>query len=130
METISRIPFPVKTDLYTRLPIQLELQNSQKSKVEVTITPSVKQEALAAPRPKGFKHETTQFSHLPRLIEEARMAMGISLKPSADNSVAPKVYGFSDSILRIHALEPELPILSMIDLPGLSPQPATSKTLK
>ena len=119
MEAISRIPFPIQEGVCTRFPIQLELRRKPEVKFEVTITPgeSRKDEEKAALR--EFHHNVQALSQLPQIIQDAWEKMGVEPKSPTDGAVEEGKLRFSDDTLRIHVSGPNVPSLTMLDLPGL-----------
>ncbi|KAI1467549.1 P-loop containing nucleoside triphosphate hydrolase protein [Daldinia caldariorum] len=102
LEAISRVRFPVKDGLCTRFATELVLRTDSQTKVDVRILPI-----------SGSNGETKQFDEksfnkedLPRIVEEAKKNM-----VSGDA-------GFSEDVLRIEISSPDVPHLTMVDLPG------------
>lgn len=110
LEAISRVKFPAKSGVCTRFATELVLRTSPDQKVEAHII---------HPR-KGFGSEPTQqrldgFStsnlasgDLEKIIDEAKEQMGLG----------PEGGGFSESVLRVQIQGPDLPQLTLVDLPG------------
>ncbi|PNH31228.1 hypothetical protein BJF96_g5431 [Verticillium dahliae] len=105
LEAISRVPFPVKGDLCTRFATELVLRLSSTSYVNVTIRFAKGSSGDQEP----FHREELDLSRLPSLIEEATERMGI--RPGSD-------VGFSRDVLRIEVSGPDVPSLTLVDLPG------------
>ncbi|EEY22321.1 interferon-induced GTP-binding protein Mx [Verticillium alfalfae VaMs.102] len=105
LEAISRVPFPVKGDLCTRFATELVLRRSSSSYVHVTIRFAKGSSGDQEP----FHREELDLSRLPSLIEEATERMGI--RPGSD-------VGFSRDVLRIEVSGPDVPSLTLVDLPG------------
>ena len=111
LEAISLVRFPVKGGLCTRFATELVLRKAQVTKFEVSIIAGNTggdsgQSHLASV--KRFNETTWDHGDLSNVIEEAKKAMGIG------NSA----HEFSDHILRIEISRPEVPSLTLIDLPG------------
>ncbi|KAG7123945.1 Interferon-induced GTP-binding protein MxA like [Verticillium longisporum] len=104
LEAISRVPFPVKGDVCTRFATELVLRRSSSSYVNVTIRFAKGSSGNQEP----FRREELDLSRLPSLIEEATERMGI--RPGSD-------IGFSRDVLRIEVSGPDVPSLTLIDLP-------------
>ncbi|ROW02393.1 hypothetical protein VMCG_06095 [Cytospora schulzeri] len=113
LEAISLVRFPVKGGLCTRFATELVLRKSQVTKFEVSIIagdsgddhgPSGGHHASV----KRFNETSWDNDDLGDVIEEAKKAMGIG---NSDHD-------FSDHILRIEISKPEVPSLTLIDLPG------------
>lgn len=99
LEAISRIRFPIEDGVGTRFAIELALRQSSQTKVAVR----VQNESLDAFRCSGFDK-----GDLPRIVEEAKKHMGIT----GDSST------FSEKVLRIEISGPDVPQLTLVDLPG------------
>ncbi|KAI1479949.1 P-loop containing nucleoside triphosphate hydrolase protein, partial [Daldinia eschscholtzii] len=102
LEAISRVRFPVKDGLCTRFATELVLRTDSQTKVDVRILP------FAVFNKKSIKFDEKSFKKedLPRIVEEAKKHM-----VSGDA-------GFSDDVLRIEISSPDVPHLTMVDLPG------------
>ncbi|KAI0111655.1 P-loop containing nucleoside triphosphate hydrolase protein [Daldinia grandis] len=102
LEAISRVRFPVKDGLCTRFATELVLRTDGQTKVDVRILPhSVPNKAIYKFDERSFKK-----ADLPRIVEEAKKHM---LEGDA---------GFSEDVLRIEITSPDVPHLTMVDLPG------------
>ncbi|KAH6977690.1 P-loop containing nucleoside triphosphate hydrolase protein [Ilyonectria destructans] len=109
LEAISGIPFPVRSNVCTRFPIELVLRKTAHEVVNVSIVPHssrTKSEKAALAK---FKEELEAFDELPNLIDRATTAMGITAIGKA----------FSNDLLRIEVNGPDRPHLTIVDLPGL-----------
>ncbi|KAI1498932.1 P-loop containing nucleoside triphosphate hydrolase protein [Biscogniauxia marginata] len=102
LEAISRARFPVKDGLCTRFATELVLRTDSQPKVDVCIQP-------ASPSVNGlYSFNETSFDKddLPEIIETAKTQM---LKSSAT---------FSEDVLRVEICGPDIPHLTLVDLPG------------
>ncbi|KAM0326699.1 hypothetical protein ACHAQA_006570 [Verticillium albo-atrum] len=106
LEAISRVPFPVKGDLCTRFATELVLRRSSTSYVNVTIRLA---HGHSASGEEPFHRGDVDLNALPSLIEEATERMGI--RPGSATE-------FSRDVLRIEVSGPEVPSLTLVDLPG------------
>lgn len=114
LEAISLVRFPVKGGLCTRFATELVLRKAQSTKFKVSITsgdssedrPQVGHGQNASV--KRFNEASWENQELGNVIEEAKGAMGIG---NSDHD-------FSDLVLRIEISKPEVPSLTLIDLPG------------
>lgn len=106
LEAISHVKFPVKGDLCTRFATELVLRKSSEPSVNVSIRFS-DEESRRAARP--FRDTGFRRDELPRLIEEAKEKMGI--RPGSTK-------GFSKDVLRVEVTGPDVPSLTLVDLPG------------
>lgn len=103
LEAISRVPFPVKSSLCTRCPTELVLRTAPEAKI------AVKVRSKDAERDVAFNKEYLTSDALPTIIEKMKDEMGIG-KGATD---------FSEETLHIEISGPELPHLTLVDLPGL-----------
>ncbi|KAK0639403.1 P-loop containing nucleoside triphosphate hydrolase protein [Cercophora newfieldiana] len=108
LEAISRVRFPVKTDICTRFATELILRTDPTTVVDVSIErqdadkPGGKPHEEKLPGPDGGKRD------IPEIIEEARRLMGVD---GAMKTV-------STDVLRIRISAPDVPNLTLVDLPG------------
>jgi len=108
LEAISRVRFPVKTDICTRFATELILRTDSTSVVDVSIEwqdadkPGAKPREERLPGPDGGKRD------IPEIIEEARKRMGVD----GDKKTV------STDVLRIRVSAPDVPNLTLVDLPG------------
>ncbi|KAI0811301.1 P-loop containing nucleoside triphosphate hydrolase protein [Xylaria sp. FL0064] len=109
LETISGVPFPVKSNLCTRFPTELILRRSPSTDVTVSIIPHTSLYRSERKTLSAFHEKLVGFEGVPELIESAKVAMGISMQGK----------GFSKDLLRIEISGPQHPHLTIVDLPGL-----------
>ncbi|KAI1460459.1 P-loop containing nucleoside triphosphate hydrolase protein [Annulohypoxylon moriforme] len=102
LEAISRVRFPVNDGLCTRFATELVLRTNNQTKVDVRIQPSI----ASNNEEHSFDERSFNKEELPRIIEEAKRKM---LRGDA---------GFSEDVLRIEISSPDVPHLTMVDLPG------------
>ncbi|KAK7745846.1 hypothetical protein SLS53_002564 [Cytospora paraplurivora] len=111
LEAISLVRFPVKGGLCTRFATELVLRKAQETsfKVSIIATDSSSTSKLdSGASVRRFNETSWADDDLSNVIEEAKKAMGIGNDD----------YDFSDNVLRIEISRPELPSLTLIDLPG------------
>lgn len=113
LEALTEIPFPRNDNLCTRFATEIILRHGQISSITVKVIPdstrpNKEQEAI-----KAFKESITDFEELPRIINLATAAMGIS---SGSDSHAQ---AFSLDVLTIEVEGPSQPQLTLVDIPGL-----------
>lgn len=101
LEAISRVRFPVKDGLCTRFATELVLRTDSHTRVDVQIQPSETSKEAHSFEEKSFNKE-----ELPRIIEDAKKMM-----LEGDS-------GFSEDVLRIEISGPDVPHLTLVDLPG------------
>jgi GTPase SAR1 family protein len=102
LEAISRVRFPVKDGLCTRFATELVLRTDAHTKIDVRVqSASVSTEV-------AYSFNETRFDKedLPRIIEEAKTHL---LRDST---------AFSEDVLRVEICSPDVPHLTLVDLPG------------
>ncbi|CAI6076929.1 unnamed protein product [Clonostachys chloroleuca] len=109
LEAISGVPFPIKSTICTRFPIELVLRNAPVEALEVRIVPHQSRSESDQQSLLSFNKTLESFSDLPELINSAKSAMTV-LTPGMS---------FSRDILRIEIHGPDRPHLTIVDLPGL-----------
>jgi GTPase SAR1 family protein len=111
LEAISGVPFPIKSNLCTRFPIELVLRKTTHTGVRVSIIRHQDGSDADIGRSSLAEFEETLDSHedLPSLIEAAKLAMGVVASGNA----------FSKDTLHIEISGPNHPHLTIVDLPGL-----------
>ncbi|KAK3381014.1 P-loop containing nucleoside triphosphate hydrolase protein [Podospora didyma] len=100
LEAISRVQFPVHGGICTRFATELILRPSRETKVEVRI----KDERLDD----AFNQTTFSRDDLPGIIEKAKQRMG----------VGDGLDAYSEDVLQIKISGPDVPQLTLVDLPG------------
>src|SRR3569833_1514199 len=106
LEAISRVRFPVKGGICTRFATELVVRTCPQDEVAVTIR---RANATGSGGNVGFSERSFDSSALPDLIERAKVSMGVRDDAS----------GFSEDTLRIQVSGPDLPSLTLVDLPGI-----------
>ncbi|RPA92076.1 hypothetical protein L873DRAFT_1750965 [Choiromyces venosus 120613-1] len=109
LEAISGVPFPTKSNLCTRFPIELVLRKTSHTGISVSIVPHESRSESEKLSLGGFHEKLDDFDGLPTLIEKAKTALAISTHGRA----------FSKDLLRIEVSGPDRPHLTIVDLPGL-----------
>ncbi|KAK5994780.1 Interferon-induced GTP-binding protein Mx [Cladobotryum mycophilum] len=102
LEAISRVCFPVKSGLCTRSPTELVLRKAPHQRFAVKIPGRNPDRPL-------FDEKQFTREDLPRIIDEAKELLGIG----------DGARDFSEEVLRIEISGPDLPHLTLVDLPGL-----------
>ncbi|KAJ5907799.1 hypothetical protein N7495_000481 [Penicillium taxi] len=120
LQAISRVRFPVKSNVCTRFPTEVILRRHPESRFKVSIEPGSSRtseearQAIQTFAPAGV----TNSDQLESLIEKAKECMGITDE------------GFSDDILKVEILGPDQPELTLVDLLGLYISHSTSQDEK
>ncbi|KAI9764203.1 MAG: hypothetical protein M1840_008593 [Geoglossum simile] len=109
LEAISGVSFPRKDNLCTRFATEVILRKSRTSTTSVSIVPSRDRPELELQKLNSFTEKLNNLDDLPKLIDAAKIAMGMSDIGSA----------FSKDVLRIKLSGPKKPHLTIVDLPGL-----------
>ncbi|KAK0627952.1 P-loop containing nucleoside triphosphate hydrolase protein [Immersiella caudata] len=100
LEAISRVRFPIKDGICTRFATELALRRGHHPKIEVKVQSKISSTPFSR---SGFEN-----GDLPRIVEEAKQHMGIG-----EGST-----GFSEDVLHIKIIGPDMPQLTLVDLPG------------
>lgn len=111
LEAISGVSFPVKSNLCTRFPTELILRKTEiVSSARVSIVPHQSHGKPGKPSFNSFSGDLKNgFEGLPDLIERAKTEIGVATSGKA----------FSKDLLRVEVSGPNLPHLTIVDLPGL-----------
>lgn len=109
LAAISGVPFPSKSNLCTRFPTELILRKDNVNQTTVSIIPHPESTTQEKARLARFSTTLADLQRIPELIEAANTAMGLNSSSS----------GFSKHTLRVEVCGPELPHLTIVDLPGL-----------
>ncbi|KAJ5628948.1 hypothetical protein N7490_011176 [Penicillium lividum] len=110
LEAISRVRFPVKSNICTRFATEVSLRRHPVTRFKVSIEPGASRVTEAdREKVREFAPEAfTNSEQLPALIEQAKECMGIQSEK-----------GVSDDVLNIEISGPDKPELTLVDLPGL-----------
>lgn len=101
LEAISGLPFPTSSGVCTLLAIEVRLQTSPKLKIEIL---AVQEDGRA----RNTKFEGGMLTN-DKLAEKFREALSTMCEPNR----------LSNEILRVKVCGPDLPNLTLVDLPGL-----------
>ncbi|KAK5994659.1 Interferon-induced GTP-binding protein Mx [Cladobotryum mycophilum] len=107
LEAISRVRFPVKEDVCTRFATELVLRKAAETNIEVRIKPSPDDADHVKEELEAFTKSQFNKEELASVIEEAKTYMGM----------APD-HGFSKRVLIVSISGPDMPALTLVDLPG------------
>ncbi|MBE3044815.1 dynamin family protein [Candidatus Bathyarchaeota archaeon] len=108
LEAISHVRFPVKGDVCTRFATELVLRKAPELNVDVSIRFSGSGSA-ANRSSEPFRKAGFGRDDLPRLIDEATEKMGVRSGTTND---------FSKDVLHVEVTGPDVPSLTLVDLPG------------
>ncbi|KAK4080949.1 hypothetical protein Trihar35433_2054 [Trichoderma harzianum] len=109
LEAISRVHFPVSDGICTRFPTELVLRRAPIDSTDLRIRYATDADVANAPR-MPFHESGFQRSELPDIISRAKKHMGVSDGKST---------GFSKHVLRVEISGPDIPSLTLVDLPGI-----------
>ena len=112
LAAVSGVPFPKKDNLCTRFATEVVLRRDDELAeilISVTITASSTRPRTERHALESFARELSSLEDLPTTMADAGIAMGLSATSSA----------FSSDILRLEVRGPEMPQLTIVDLPGL-----------
>lgn len=104
LEAISRVRFPIKDGICTRFPTELVLRQSQSRHTKV----EVRAPGDSPDKNHSFNRAGFTQDDLPAIIEEAKQHMGITAESTK----------ISDHVLRVEISGPDVPQLTLVDLPG------------
>lgn len=113
LEGLTRLRFPTKDILCTTFATEVVLRKESEVKIECTINPSKKRNKAQQLELKKFRHSFSsreKFS-LPFIHDEARKSMSFG--------TASEKTSFSEDILQIRYTGPDVPSLTIVDLPGI-----------
>ncbi|KAK0613926.1 P-loop containing nucleoside triphosphate hydrolase protein [Immersiella caudata] len=108
LEAISRVRFPVKTDVCTRFATELILRTDPIAAVDFSIEWQDAGKSDGKPREEKLRGLDGDKRGIPQIIEEATRLMGID---GSKKTV-------STDVLRIRVFAPDVPNLTLVDLPG------------
>ncbi|PQE28022.1 hypothetical protein CJF32_00005775 [Rutstroemia sp. NJR-2017a WRK4] len=115
LAALTEIPLPRNDNLCTRFATEIILRHGQSSSITIKVIPDssrphAEQEAINA-----FQESITNFEELPRIMNLATAAMGISSTDTSDS----QAQAFSLDVLIIEVEGPSQPQLTLVDIPGL-----------
>ncbi|KAK4178819.1 P-loop containing nucleoside triphosphate hydrolase protein [Triangularia setosa] len=103
LEAISRVRFPIRDGLCTRFATELVLRQATQIRVNVQI-----QNDAGDVDDHVFDRTGVSNDELPAIIEEAKEVMGVGVGSNT----------FSEQVLRVEISGPDVPQLTLVDLPG------------
>jgi GTP-binding protein EngB required for normal cell division len=107
LEALSNVKFPVDSGTCTRFAMELALCRSSNKRATAKIIPGKTTLGDRRKRLAGFKPSHVGLADVPELIKEAQIEMLLS-----GNAIC-------DDVLRLEITGPDLPHLTLVDLPGL-----------
>lgn len=115
LEAITKIPFPRNDNLCTRFATEIILRNGPLNTITIKVIPHEARPQSEKETIEAFEESITNFGELPKIMNLAMAAMGLSTDGTAD-SQAP---AFSRDVLSIEIEGPLQPQLTLVDIPGL-----------
>lgn len=119
LEALSNVKFPTDKGTCTRFALELALRRSPDRKTSAEIIPGKNASADRQQRLSDFQPSDVGLAGVPELVEKARIAMGLS----EDHAIC-------DDVLRLEITGPDLPHLTLVDLPGLMPDAKDAKDME
>ncbi|KAK4070976.1 uncharacterized protein Triagg1_6343 [Trichoderma aggressivum f. europaeum] len=110
LEAISRVHFPIRDGICTRFPTELVLRRAliDSTDVRIRYADADANTAASSSTRTPFHESGFQKSELPEIINRAKEHMGDG-----------KTTGFSKHVLRVEISGPDVPSLTLVDLPGI-----------
>lgn len=108
LSAISRVQFPSRGNICTRFATELSLRDAKEPRLEARIRPHEGEERDVKEHLGKFHKIQSKFDTLPKLIEAASDYMRIAKGGNY----------YSKSVLSIKISGPEIPNLTLVDLPG------------
>ncbi|QSZ32353.1 hypothetical protein DSL72_001927 [Monilinia vaccinii-corymbosi] len=115
LEALTEIPFPRNDNLCTRFATEIILRHGQTSSITIKVIPDPSRPPKEQEAIKAFQESITNFEELPRIMDLATAAMGVSRTDTSD----PEASAFSLDVLTIEVEGPTQPQLTLVDIPGL-----------
>ncbi|KAF2682518.1 hypothetical protein K458DRAFT_391003 [Lentithecium fluviatile CBS 122367] len=113
LEGLTRLRFPTKEGICTTFATELVLRKNTIPSILCTIIPGKERSQAEKDELSKFKQTFTSPEEFafPKLLEEARKCMAFGVQPDHGN--------FFEDILQIRYSGPDLPSLTIVDLPGI-----------
>ncbi len=108
LEAISGVKFPVNSGTCTRFATEVCLRRTPNEAASASIIPGPHASEAHKQRLLDYQERNVSLDQIPRLIEAARVSIGISDQLQ-----------ISDDILRLDIQGPDLPNFTLIDTPGI-----------
>ncbi|OBT39084.1 hypothetical protein VE00_09921 [Pseudogymnoascus sp. WSF 3629] len=115
LEALTEIPFPRNDNLCTRYATEIDLRRGEVNSLTIKVIPDDTRPAAEKEAIREFHETITDFSQLPRVMDLATTAMGISNTDSLDSQAR----AFARDVLSIQIEGPLRPQLTLVDIPGL-----------
>jgi len=125
LEAIARFHFPVNDQLCTRFPTKLKLRRSAREQTNFSISPGASRAEEDRERLQRFKGSMSKPDEIGDWVKKAAAILGVpytihSNKARGMESTSPEdLRKFTDDILVVEKYGPDLPLVNLVDLPGL-----------
>lgn len=113
LEALTGIPFPRNDNLCTRFATEIILRRSGTESLTIKVIPDESRPLTERASLEAFEEAITDFSELPRIMELAMLAMGLT------NTSDSRPKAFTKDVLSITIDGPSRPQLTLVDIPGL-----------
>lgn len=120
LEALSEVPFEIKDKQCTRFPTELMLRPGHQQHIEISIQPDGDRTPEDKRRLGDFQRVMENVNGLPEICKQVQQELGAGEKDAR----------FVKDILRIRKTGPELPALTLVDLPGLFEGDGTASSQK
>ena len=115
LEALTEIPFPRSDNLCTRFATEVTLRRAPVDRLIIRVVPDTNRSAAEQATIKAFRETITDLADLPRVIEKAKVVMGLVDTPSMSSPSK----AFARDVLSIEIEGPSRPQLTLVDVPGL-----------
>ncbi len=117
LEAIGRFHFPVHAGTCTRFPTKLIMRRAATERTELSIEPGKSRSEADRTRLLEFHAQPSSPDELAAWMARASDALGV---PSSPSTTGPSVTrDFADNVLVVKKQGPNLPLVNLIDLPGI-----------
>jgi len=125
LEAIARFHFPVHERLCTRFPTKLILRRSAEERTHLSIDPGASRMEEEKKRLRQFTGSLSKPDELGEWMEKAAAVLGVHSGTNSGDVRDPQSISqedfkkFTDDVLIVEKYGPNLPLLGLVDLPGL-----------
>ncbi|EAQ91194.1 hypothetical protein CHGG_03129 [Chaetomium globosum CBS 148.51] len=115
LEAIGRFHFPVHAGLCTRFPTKLIMRRAVTERTELSIEPGKSRSDADRTRLLQFHERLSSSDGFAELMIKASRELGVLPSPTGGGVSG----GFTDDVLVVKKQGPNLPLVNLIDLPGI-----------
>ena len=119
LEAIARFRFPVNDQLCTRFPTKLILRRSAWEQTDFSISPGASRTEEERERLQQFKGSMSNPDEFGDWIKKAAAVLGVPYAQDMESPNIDDLRKFTDDILVVEKYGPDLPLVNLVDLPGL-----------